>query len=100
MIRMLLTTRAAAIEARTAALPALRTLVTTAPDELRGRFHRPSHLPTPDQRDPYATVMAMRSTSRRVIVVEREAAELEHQLEALVRQVARALLHESELDLW
>ena len=104
-IRVLLTTRAGAIEARTAALSALHALVTTAPEQLRQRLR---NLPTgalvrtctglrTSQRqtsEHFATVMALRSTARRILACEREAAELEHQLEALVRQIAPTLLEQ------
>jgi transposase len=104
-IRVLLTTRAGAIEARTAALSALHALVTTAPEDLRQRLRR---LPTRalvrtcaalrtsrrQSSEQFATVLAMRSTARRILTCEREAAELEQQLEALVRQVAPVLLQE------
>lgn len=104
-IRVLLTTRAGAIEARTAALSALHALVTTAPEELRQRLRvlptgalvrtcaalRTSRRHSSEQ---FATVLALRSTARRIQACEREAAELEQQLEALVRQVAPVLLEQ------
>jgi transposase len=102
-IRVLLTTRAQAIEFRTRAIAALHALVVSAPDGLREQLRglalgrlldtcaalRGS---TRQDAEQFATAMAMRATARRALACEREASELETQLEALVRQVGPALL--------
>jgi transposase len=102
-IRVLLATRAQAIEFRTRAISALHALVTSAPDSLRERLRA---LPlgqllrtcaglrgsSRQGAEEFATAMAMRATARRALACEAEAAELERQLEALVRQVAGELL--------
>ena len=102
-IRVLLATRAQAIDFRTRAIAALHALVTSAPDNLRQRLRG---LPigellrtcaalrgSPRQSaEEFATVTAMRATARRALACEREAAELENQIEALVRKFAPALL--------
>jgi len=102
-IRVLLTTRAQAIEFRTRAISALHALVTSAPDSLRSRLRglplgellrtcaalRGSSRQTAEE---FATVTAMRSTARRALACEQEAAELEAQLDTLVRRVAPELL--------
>jgi transposase len=102
-IRVLLATRAQAIEFRTRAISALHALVTSAPDSLRERFRT---LPLGEllrtcaglrgsarqSAEEFATTMALRATARRVLACEEEAAELETQLDALVRRVAPALL--------
>ena len=102
-IRVLLATRAQAIDFRTRAISALHALVTSAPDNLRQRLRE---LPlgellrtcsalrgSPRQSaEEFATVTAMRATARRALACEREAAELEDQIEVLVRQFAPGLL--------
>lgn len=104
-IRVLLATRAQAIDFRTRAIAALHALVTSAPDRLRQRLRS---LPVGQlQRtcaalrrsgrhdaEEFATVMALRATARRSLACEQEAAELEGQLEQLVRAVAPTLLAE------
>jgi transposase len=102
-IRVLLTTRAQAIEFRTRAIAALHALVVSAPDSLReplraltlGRLLQTCSAlrgSTRQNAEEFATAMAMRATARRALVCEREASELEAQLEALVRQSVPALL--------
>jgi transposase len=104
-IRVLLTTRACAIESRTAAFGALHSLVITAPDEMRERLRSlsPTMLAracsklrtSPRQTtEHFATVMALRSTARRILAIDREVAELDQHLEALVTKVAPTLLDE------
>lgn len=102
-IRVLLAIRAQAVDFRTRTISALHAMVTSAPDGLRERLRdmtlgqllrtcaalRGSPRQTAEE---IATVMAMRATARRALACEREAAELERQIEALVRQVAPALL--------
>jgi transposase len=102
-IRVLLTTRAQAVEFRTRAIAALHALVTSAPDRLRERLRA---LPvgellatcaalrgsTSQTSEEFATMLAMRATARRALACQSEAAELETQLTALVRRVAPWLL--------
>jgi len=102
-IRVLLTTRAQAIEFRTRAISALHALVTSAPDSLRerlrtltfGQLLRTCAALRGSSRqgaEEFATVMAMRATAKRALACEKEAAELEAQLDVLVRRVAPNLL--------
>ncbi len=102
-IRVLMTTRAQAIEFRTRAISALHALVTSAPDRLRERLRGMSFTALLDtcaalrgsslqSAEEFATVTAMRSTARRALACEAEAAELEAQLETLVRLMAPKLL--------
>lgn len=102
-IRVLLVTRAQAIEFRTRAIAALHAMVTSAPDSLRERLRALSlgellrtcaglRGSTRQTSEEFATTMALRATSRRALACEHEAAELEAQLDALVRQVAPDLL--------
>ena len=104
-IRVLLTTRAQAIEFRTRAIAALHALVVSAPDNLRERLrslpraqllHTCSGLRGSSRQnaEEFATVMALRATARRALSCEHEAAELTTQIDALVRRVAPALLDE------
>src|SRR5215207_10079583 len=105
-IRVLLTTRAQAVEFRTRAISALHALVTSAPDGIRERLRtlplgqllqtcaglRGSARHARHNAEESATVLAMRSTARRALACEQEAAELEAQLDRLVRQLALGLL--------
>jgi transposase len=102
-IRVLLATRAQAITFRTRAISALHALVTGAPDGLRERLrtlplgqllHTCAGLRDSSRRsvEESATVLAMRSTARRALGCEREAAELQAQLDRLVRRLAPQLL--------
>ena len=108
-IRVLLTTRAQAIQFRTRAISALHALVTSAPDGLRERLrtmplgqllHTCAGLRDSSRRsvEESATVVAMRSTARRALACEQEAAELEAQLDSLVRRLAPELL--DQLGIW
>ena len=100
---MLLATRGPAFTFRTRAISALHALVTSAPDGIRERLRtlplgqllqtcaglRDSSRRSVEES---ATVLALRSTARRALACEQEAAELEAQLDRLVRQLAPALL--------
>jgi transposase len=104
-IRVLLATRAQAVEFRTRAIGALHALVTSAPDSIRERLRA---LPlgqllstcaslrgsSRQSAEEFATVTALRATAKRALGCQREAAELEAQLDALVRQIAPTLLAE------
>ncbi len=102
-IRVLLATRAQAVGFRTRAISALHALVTSAPDSLRERLrsltlgellHTCAALRGSSRQsaEEFATVMALRSTARRALACAREAAELETQIDVLVRRIAPALL--------
>jgi transposase len=104
-IRVLLTTRAQAIEFRTRAIAALHALVVSAPDALRERLrslplgqllHTCAALRGSSRQsaEEFATVMGLRATARRALACQREAEGLETQLDALVRRVAPVLLDE------
>jgi transposase len=104
-IRVLLATRAQAVEFRTRAISALHALVTSAPDGLRERLrtlplgqllHTCAGLRDSSRRsvEESATVVAMRSTARRALACEQEAAELEAQLDKMVRRLAPELLEQ------
>jgi len=104
-IRVLLSTRAQAIEFRTRAIAALYALITSAPDTIRERLRA---LPlgqmlrtcaglrgsSRQDAEEFATMMALRTTARRALACEQEAAELEIQLDALVRRIAPTLLEQ------
>jgi transposase len=104
-LRMLLLTRRSAVDVRRVALVQLRSLIVTAPDELRdelrrlplgellrrcSRFRRSSSR-TPDQ---LATVLVLRSLAQRIQTATQEADELEREILAHVRALAPALLDE------
>jgi hypothetical protein len=102
-IRVLLSTRGQAVTFRTRAISALHAQVASAPDGLRERLrtlplgqllHTCAGLRDSSRRsiEESATVLAMRSTARRALACEREAAELEVQLDRLVRRLAPKLL--------
>jgi transposase len=102
-IRVLLATRGQAVECRTRAISALHALVISAPDRIRQRLRAlpPGQLlrtcaglrgSVRHSVEESATVLAIRSTARRAIACEEEAAELEAQLATLVRQIAPHLL--------
>ena len=102
---MLLLTRRSAVDVRRVALVQLRSLIVTAPKELRdelrrlplgellrrcSRFRRSSSR-TPDQ---LATVLVLRSLAQRIQAATQEADELEREILAHVRALAPTLLDE------
>ncbi len=104
-IRVLLATREGAVVARTKAIAQLKALIVNAPEQLRHHFRplttdeqlaRCARLRTsPTQSVEHrATIIALRSAARRALALEAEAADLESQLELLVRELAPALLAE------
>jgi transposase len=104
-IRVLLATREGAVVARTKAIAQLKALIVNAPEQLRHHFRslttdeqlvRCARLRTsPTQSVEHrSTIIALRSTARRALALEAEAADLETQLELLVRELAPALLAE------
>jgi transposase len=102
-IRVLLATREGAVVARTKAIGQLKALIVNAPEQLRQHFRslttdeqlaRCARLRTgPSQSVEHrSTIIALRSAARRALALEAEAADLESQLELLVRELAPALL--------
>ena len=104
-LRVLLATRQGAVVERTRAVSALQALVVNAPEALRGRLRhlgthalvlrcarlRIGHAQSVEQR---ATISALRSTARRALVCEAEAADQEAALEVIVQQERPELLAE------
>jgi len=102
-IRVLLTTRAQAVDFRTRAIAALHAMVTSAPQQQRERLRdlplasllrtcaglRGSNRQSFEE---FATVTALRATAKRALACENEAAELEAQLVTLVERAAPWLL--------
>lgn len=104
-LRVLLRTRKGAVEARSQAMCHLKSLVITAPSQLRQRLDgletdglvdrcarlriAPTH-----SAEHQATVAALRATARRVRVLTEEAEDLKFRLDALVRRMAPRLLDE------
>lgn len=104
-IRVLLATRRGAIEARTQAIALLKATIVSAPEGLRLHFRkmttdeqltRAARLRTNAAQsiEHRATICALRSTARRALALEAEAADLESQLELLVAKLAPRLLAE------
>jgi transposase len=104
-IRVLLITRQGAVASRTRAICHLKALLVTAPQQLRDQLRRwPDYdlvarcarLRTgPAQSAEHrATIVALRSTARRVLTLEAEANDLESQLQELVKEEAPRLLAE------
>jgi transposase len=105
-LRALVTTRAGAVDARTAAINQLKALIVSAPeplrDELRGLsrvrlLKRCAHLrPHPSQlADVRATSLALRACARRVQALSTEAEQLKAEIRVYVSAVAPQLLAES-----
>jgi len=105
-IRVLLTTRAQAIEFRTRAIAALHAMVTSAPESIRDRLRTMSlgellHAcaamrgSSRQSSEEFATTTSLRATARRALACEAEAAELAEQIALLVRRVAPQLLEQT-----
>ena len=104
-LRVLLATRQGAVLARTRAVTSLHALVVNAPQGIRDQLR---HLNTDDllvrcarlrtgpsqSIEHRATITALRSTARRALACEAEAADLESALEVLVKQERPELLAE------
>jgi len=104
-IRVLLVTRRGAMRARTKAINHLKALIVTAREELR---HQLRNIPTdelvnrcarlrtlPSHSDEHrATVIALRHSARRVLMLEAEANDLETELQRLVKRAVPMLLDE------
>ena len=104
-IRVLLATRESAIAARTKAITHLKALLVSAPSELREDLRRDNtvrllarcaRLRSSAACDPEhrATILALRATARRALTLQAEADTLEHELAALVHEIAPTLLAE------
>jgi transposase len=102
-LRVLLATRHAAVLASTAAINQLKSLIVSAPDDLRAelrKLKRPVLIarcvqlrdrPTQDI-EHRMTARALRSTAQRIQALQAEAKELEGEMLALLREVAPQLL--------
>ena len=104
-VRVLLATRNGAVVARTKALNHLQALVVTAPERLRSRVdgltttqlarHAARLRLSPDRPvEDQATIRAMRACARRALACEREADELEAELERILTDQVPHLLTE------
>jgi transposase len=102
-LRVLMTTRAGAVAARTAAVNHLKALIVSAPEELRAELRGRtsdaqvvycSRLHDRPARDVQhrATVRALRSTAQRVQALKAEADDLEHEITRLVTEVQPQLM--------
>lgn len=103
-MRVLLSTRAGTIRARTKAICQLKALIVSAPEQLRNQLRRGS---TDEQLDRCArlrtlprhdvehrcTVRALRVCARQALFLEAQAADLESELEELVTAAAPQLLN-------
>jgi transposase len=105
-LRLLLVARRGAVEVRRRALVQLRSVIVTAPDELRGelqalperrllercsRFRRSSSC----QVDELAAKLVLRTLARRIEAATAEAEQLEHEMLAHIRALAPQLLDEA-----
>jgi transposase len=104
-LRALTVAREGSLAAKRAGLCQLRDLVVTCPEPLRGQLRgltrtrlllrlngvRPERQPDPELR---GTLLALRTVARRVLLLTTEERELKHEIEALTRQLAPALLDE------
>lgn len=104
-MRVLLVTRRGAMRARTRAINHLKALIVTSREELRHQLRRhdtddlvarcarlrtlPSH--SPEHR---ATVIALRHTARRILMLEAEANDLESEIQQLIKTNVPWLLDE------
>lgn len=104
-VRVLLVTRRGAMHARTRAINHLKALIVTSREELRHQLRRhdtddlvarcarlrtlPSH--SPEHR---GTVIALRHTARRILMLEAEANDLESEIEQLIKANVPWLLDE------
>lgn len=102
-IRVLLVARRGALGARTRAINHLKSLVVSAPEDLRAELRglggralirRCAGLRRRGSAELEATALALRLTARRILALEAEAKGIEARLEELVRVVAPRLLAE------
>ncbi len=105
-LRVLVPTRAGAVQARSRAICHTKALIVTAPGPLRDPLRHLGDvelLPqcarlrtTPPQSAEHrATILALRATARRALALGHEADDLESHIEVLVRALAPALLAET-----
>jgi transposase len=105
-LRVLLLARRSAVDVRRVALVQLRSVIVTAPEQLRGelrrlplgqllrrcsRFRRSDTRPVDQQ----AIILALRSLARRIEAATTEADELEREIQQHVRALAPDLLNEA-----
>jgi len=104
-LRLLLLTRRTAVDTRRVALVQLRSVIVTAPDELRGELrrlplgellNRCSHFRRSGSRTPaqLATILVLRALARRVQAATDEAQTLEREILNHVRALVPELLNE------
>jgi hypothetical protein len=105
-VRVLLTTRAQAVESRVQAVDALHALIVSAPDSVRERLRSPRPIgqllrtcaslrgSSRHDAEEFATVIALRATAQRALACEREAKALHVQIDVLVRRIAPEILGE------
>jgi transposase len=104
-IRVLLGTREGAIAARTKAVTHLKALLVSAPSEVREDLRHDSTArllsrcarlrpPAGADAERQATILALRTTARRALTLQAEADTLEHELAALVVEIAPTLVAE------
>lgn len=104
-IRVLVVTRQGAVASKTRAIAQLKALLVTAPEQLRNHFRkmntdeqvvRCSRLRTATSQvaEHRSTILALRSTARRILTLEAEANDLESEIERLVKSLAPRLLEE------
>jgi transposase len=105
-LRVLVGTRRGAVQSRTRAIAHLKALLVTAPDYLRRSFRastteqqivRGLRLRTTltQSAEHRATVLALRSTARRIVALNAEVADLSEEIAQLVARVAPRLLEQS-----
>lgn len=108
-LRVLLITRRSAIRARTKAINHLKALVVTSREEIRHQLrrhdtrhdtdvliHRCARLRTLETQstEHRATIMALRATARRILLLEAEANDLESEIQRLIKTTVPWLLDE------
>lgn len=104
-LRVLLATRESAVRSKTKAIELLKSLLISAPDSLREELRhgtttqqlaRCSRLRTNPSHsvERACTTIALRSTARRVLALQQEAAEMEREIAAIVGEASPQLLAE------
>jgi transposase len=104
-LRVLVRTRAGAVQAKSRAICHLKALIVTAPVALRDQLRKLADLEllsrcsrlrtTPAQSTEHrASILAIRATARRALALEAEADDLETHIQVLVRDMAPQLLQE------
>jgi len=104
-IRVVLRTRQSAVHARSVAICQLKSLIVTAPEGLRSSLRRLGdqdlasrcarlRITSAQPIDHQMTVRALRCTARRALALEAEAAELEAELQPLIKAICPQLIAE------